>query len=135
VMLTARADSHDVVAGLELGADDYVTKPFELPVLIARVRAVLRDPAQASLIAVALDEPLVRRETRRLTDSVGALGLRIRGVIWNRTAPGMSPSALPLPAAAAAAQLVAFETQPSPRRIAAIQRWADSWRVVSGIDT
>ena len=42
VMLTARADSHDVVTGLELGADDYVTKPFELPVLIARLRAVLR---------------------------------------------------------------------------------------------
>ena len=42
VMLTARADATDVVAGLELGADDYVTKPFDLPVLVARVRAVLR---------------------------------------------------------------------------------------------
>ncbi len=42
VMLTARSDATDVVAGLELGADDYVTKPFDLPVLIARARAVLR---------------------------------------------------------------------------------------------
>ncbi len=42
VMLTARTDPTDVVAGLELGADDYVTKPFELPVLVARARAVLR---------------------------------------------------------------------------------------------
>ena len=42
VMLTARADTHDVVVGLELGADDYVTKPFEVPILIARLRAVLR---------------------------------------------------------------------------------------------
>jgi two-component system response regulator MtrA len=42
LMLTARSDPSDVVAGLELGADDYVTKPFDLPVLVARARAVLR---------------------------------------------------------------------------------------------
>jgi DNA-binding response OmpR family regulator len=42
VMLTARTDLVDVVVGLESGADDYVKKPFELPELIARLRAVLR---------------------------------------------------------------------------------------------
>jgi len=42
VMLSARAELHDVVVGLELGADDYVTKPFELPELVARIKAVLR---------------------------------------------------------------------------------------------
>src|SRR6188768_865676 len=42
VMLTARADTIDVVVGLESGADDYVRKPFELPELVARVRAALR---------------------------------------------------------------------------------------------
>jgi two-component system response regulator MtrA len=42
VMLTARSEPTDVVAGLELGADDYVTKPFDPPVLVARCRAVLR---------------------------------------------------------------------------------------------
>ena len=42
MMLTARSDLHDVVVGLELGADDYVTKPFELPELVARIKAVLR---------------------------------------------------------------------------------------------
>ncbi len=41
-MLTARADTIDVVVGLESGADDYVRKPFELPELVARVRAALR---------------------------------------------------------------------------------------------
>ncbi|HVF13182.1 MAG TPA: response regulator transcription factor [Acidimicrobiales bacterium] len=42
ILLTARADPIDVVVGLESGADDYVTKPFETRVLLARVKAVLR---------------------------------------------------------------------------------------------
>src|SRR5262247_2954828 len=41
VMLTARGDTIDVVVGLESGADDYVKKPFEMPELVARVRAAL----------------------------------------------------------------------------------------------
>jgi len=42
VMLTAKGDEADVVAGIELGADDYITKPFSPRVLLARLRAVLR---------------------------------------------------------------------------------------------
>ena len=42
IMLTARTDPVDIVLGLELGADDYVTKPFGVRELVARVRAVLR---------------------------------------------------------------------------------------------
>jgi len=50
VMLTARGDAIDVVVGLESGADDYVTKPFEMPILVARIRAALR---RAQLLAPA----------------------------------------------------------------------------------
>ena len=51
--MTARTDLIDVVVGLESGADDYVKKPFELPELVARLRAVLRRaaaPAEATPI-------------------------------------------------------------------------------------
>src|SRR5579884_2575356 len=42
IVVTARSDTHDVVAGLEAGADDYVTKPFVTKELAARIRAHLR---------------------------------------------------------------------------------------------
>jgi two-component system response regulator MtrA len=48
VMLTARGDTMDVVVGLEAGADDYVRKPFDLPELIARIRAALRRAGTAA---------------------------------------------------------------------------------------
>jgi two-component system alkaline phosphatase synthesis response regulator PhoP len=54
IMLTARVEDQDRILGLELGADDYVTKPFNPGEVVARVRAVLRrvqgQPAQPSLI-------------------------------------------------------------------------------------
>jgi len=60
IMLTARDDVIDRVAGLELGADDYVPKPFEPRELVARVGAVLRRPALAPS-AGPEDSPGVRR--------------------------------------------------------------------------
>ena len=76
VMLTARTDLIDVVVGLESGADDYVKKPFELPELTARLRAVLRRAAapagEDSVIAVGRLEIdpagfAVRRDGAELT--------------------------------------------------------------------
>jgi DNA-binding response OmpR family regulator len=54
IMLTARTSEADRVAGLDLGADDYVTKPFSLRELAARVRAVLRRKGSASEPSAAL---------------------------------------------------------------------------------
>ena len=67
VMLTGRGDEADKIAGLEIGADDYVTKPFSPKELVARVRAVLRRTEQPPDVAdmvrvgdVTLDVPRMR---------------------------------------------------------------------------
>jgi two-component system alkaline phosphatase synthesis response regulator PhoP len=67
LMLTARDDETDRIIGLELGADDYVTKPFSPRELVARVRAILRrrDRAPSEVLraaALVLDVPRMRLE-------------------------------------------------------------------------
>src|SRR3954468_12609436 len=57
VMLTARDSEVDKVVGLELGADDYVTKPFSLRELTARIRAIFRRADQAAAAATQGTEP------------------------------------------------------------------------------
>jgi DNA-binding response OmpR family regulator len=52
IMLTARGQEIDKVLGLELGADDYITKPFSLRELLARIKAVLRRTEQAAVLHV-----------------------------------------------------------------------------------
>ena len=75
IMVTARDDTHDVVAGLEAGADDYLTKPFAPKELSARIRAMLRrvramDPAAAHLVfgdlEIVPEEGVVRRGGREV---------------------------------------------------------------------
>jgi DNA-binding response OmpR family regulator len=70
VMVTARADTHDVVAGLEAGADDYLTKPFAPKELSARIRALLRRARTSEVssphlrfgdLEIVPDEGVVRR--------------------------------------------------------------------------
>lgn len=71
IMLTARSEEPDRVAGLELGADDYVTKPFSVRELVARVKAILRraggpektgDQVQIGKVTVDLKKYVVHRE-------------------------------------------------------------------------
>ncbi|CAM3449103.1 response regulator [Halomonas lysinitropha] len=78
IMLTASADETDRILGLELGADDYLGKPFNPRELLARIKAVLRrtrpgqvslDPAEARL--VAFGDWRLDRLTRALIDSAG----------------------------------------------------------------
>ncbi|MFG6433423.1 winged helix-turn-helix domain-containing protein [Roseateles sp. LYH14W] len=57
VIITGRGDAVDKVVGLEVGADDYVTKPFDLRELVARVKAVLRRIAPVAPVAPAAVEP------------------------------------------------------------------------------
>ncbi len=68
VMLTARVSEIDVVVGLDAGADDYVTKPFRLGELAARVRAHLRrrDTARGSAPELAVGEVRLEQEARRV---------------------------------------------------------------------
>ena len=71
IMLTARADESDKIAGLDAGADDYLTKPFSTKELLARIRAVLRRKAPEALdTAVEVRglrlDPATRRVSRQL---------------------------------------------------------------------
>ena len=74
VMLTARTELHDVVVGLELGADDYVTKPFELPELVARIKAVLRrsvaGPSDGRMVVANLEIDPAGFSVRRMGEEI-----------------------------------------------------------------
>jgi heavy metal response regulator len=67
LLLTARAAVTDKVRGLDLGADDYLTKPFEFAELLARVRALLRRGAGAPAPALAVADLILDPATREVT--------------------------------------------------------------------
>lgn len=81
IMLTARAEETDRVVGLEIGADDYVTKPFNPRELLARIRAVLRRTAAgpaftgdpAPVRSYRFDGWTLSLERRELTDPAGVM--------------------------------------------------------------
>lgn len=79
IMLTAKDSEIDKVVGLELGADDYVTKPFSSRELVARIRAVLRrHGGQAEEIEdAALEAGPVRMDVERHTVSVAGAGVQL----------------------------------------------------------
>ncbi|WP_199175678.1 response regulator [Telmatospirillum siberiense] len=82
IMLTAMADHTDRVVGLEIGADDYLTKPFDQRELLARVKAVLRRTAESAMIPASSETrptlcfggwrlDVARRELRSADDGAG----------------------------------------------------------------
>ena len=78
IMLTAKDSEVDKVVGLELGADDYVTKPFSSRELVARIRAVLRRGAEpADLVPAVLEAGPVRMDVERHVVSVGGEPVRL----------------------------------------------------------
>jgi len=76
IMLTAKAEEIDKVLGLELGADDYITKPFSLREFRSRVRAALRRAGMTRTEALDEDEPL---QVRELELDPGRRAVRLRG--------------------------------------------------------
>ncbi len=70
IFLTVRDDSHDIVSGFQNGADDYVVKPFELGVLYARIKAVLRRTGNIAEQYLSCDEIMI--DLSRRTVSCGS---------------------------------------------------------------
>ena len=79
IMLTAKDSEIDKVVGLELGADDYVTKPYSSRELVARIRAVLRRPREPEeLLPTTLEAGPVRMDVERHVVTVAARPCRSR---------------------------------------------------------
>ncbi len=66
ILLTVRSDSRDIVSGFQNGADDYVTKPFELEVLLSRIHALLRRTGDVSMQYLSCDAISLDRQKLRV---------------------------------------------------------------------
>ena len=78
IMLTARTDDVDVIVGLELGADDYVTKPFNPRALVARVKAILRRTDGTVRLGRPIEVGTLRLDPRRREVAVGDRMVELR---------------------------------------------------------
>ncbi len=77
IFITAKSDTKDKVKGLRLGADDYITKPFDIGELQARVEAVLRRYNKAAAI-ITIDDIKINTESRIVTKSGKAVDLTLK---------------------------------------------------------
>ena len=77
IMVSAKDDEVDKVVGLELGADDYVTKPYSPRELVARIRAVLRRGTEPDLAPLTLEAGPVRMDTERHVVTIDGEDVRL----------------------------------------------------------
>ncbi|MFL6106890.1 MAG: response regulator [Marmoricola sp.] len=77
IMVSAKDDEVDKVVGLELGADDYVTKPYSPRELVARIRAVLRRGTEPDLAPMTLEAGPVRMDTERHVVTIDGEDVRL----------------------------------------------------------
>jgi two-component system KDP operon response regulator KdpE len=78
IMVTVRSDEPDKILALDAGADDYVTKPFSMPELLARIRAALRRlpvPPSGGTQIITLDGTEINMATRRVKNKTGEVRL------------------------------------------------------------
>jgi two-component system, OmpR family, response regulator len=78
LMLTARDQSRDRVRGLDTGADDYVVKPFDLPELLARLRALIRRTANQTSAAIEIRDVVIDTAARNITRAGEPVALTAR---------------------------------------------------------
>ncbi len=78
IMLTARDSLDDRVKGLDLGADDYLPKPFQIPELLARIRAVIRRAAGQSKTSILLGDFSLDLKAKKLTQQGEAIAITAR---------------------------------------------------------
>lgn len=92
IMITAKGEELDIVLGLELGADDYITKPFSTKVLISRIKAILRrtkEPEKAvksinfGPFTIEIDRYIVRKGDKNIPLTLSEFGI-LRRLILNR---------------------------------------------------
>jgi CheY-like chemotaxis protein len=97
IMLTARDEVTDKVSALNLGADDYVPKPFAFDELVARIRAVLRRHKAGGepLVYADLELDQAIREVRRASDRIDRPGVQSPGVVHAPPQAGIEPGADP----------------------------------------
>lgn len=90
LMISAKSEELDVVLGLELGADDYVTKPFSPKILLSRIRAVLRRGIEPEKVGetitfghytIETDKYIVRKGTKPITLTLSEFGILRRLVV------------------------------------------------------
>ncbi len=78
LMLTARDQSRDRVRGLDTGADDYVIKPFDLPELLARLRALIRRTSNQTRAAIEIGDVMIDTAARNISRAGEAIPLTAR---------------------------------------------------------